>query len=99
LKVGYLSPAFLLVDSTFWDPFPIFVSCLRFLGLRIALGNSTTQAQAVQTTYNSLQQEFEELRAAALEACQEVEEGEAQAGRSVASRLRALGGHVARCMR
>jgi hypothetical protein len=29
--------------------------------------------------YNSLQQELEELRAAALEARQEVEEGEAQA--------------------
>jgi RNA 3'-terminal phosphate cyclase len=42
---------------------------------------------------------LEELRAAALEACQEVEEGEAQAGSSVASRLRALGGHVARRMR
>jgi hypothetical protein len=53
----------------------------------------------VQTTYNSSQQELEELRAAALEACQEVEEGEAQAGSSMASRLRALGGHVARCMR
>jgi hypothetical protein len=53
----------------------------------------------MQTTYNSSQQELEELRAAALEACQEVEEGEAQAGSSMASRLRALGGHVARCMR
>jgi hypothetical protein len=42
---------------------------------------------------------LEELRAAALEACQEVEEGEAQAGSSMASRLRALGGHVARRMR
>jgi hypothetical protein len=49
-------------------------------------------------TYNSSQQELEELRAAALEACQEVEEGEAQAGSSMASRLRALGGHVARRM-
>jgi hypothetical protein len=35
-----------------------------------------------------------ELRAAALETCQAVEEGEAQAGSSLASRLRALGGHV-----
>jgi hypothetical protein len=42
---------------------------------------------------------LEELRAAALETCQEVEEGEAQAGISMASRLRALGGHVARRMR
>jgi hypothetical protein len=42
---------------------------------------------------------LEELRAAALEACREVEEGEAQAGSSMASRLRALGGHVTRRMR
>jgi hypothetical protein len=47
-------------------------------GLRVALGNSTTQAHAVQRAYNSSQQELEELRAAALEVCQEVEEGEAQ---------------------
>jgi chromosome segregation ATPase len=67
-----------------------FVFCLWLSGLRVALGNSTTQAQAVQTAYNSSQQELEELRAAALEACQEVEEGEAQAGSSMASRLRAL---------
>jgi hypothetical protein len=42
---------------------------------------------------------LEELRAASLETCQEVEEGEAQAGSSLASRLRALGGHVTRRMR
>jgi hypothetical protein len=52
----------------------------------------------VQTAYNSSQQELEELRAAALEACQEVEEGEAQAGSSMTSRLHALGGHVTRRM-
>jgi hypothetical protein len=34
-----------------------------------------------------------------LEVCQEVEEGEAQAGSSLASRLRALGGHVSQRMR
>jgi RNA 3'-terminal phosphate cyclase len=49
--------------------------------------------------YNSSQQELEELWAAALETCQEVEEGEAQAGSSMASRLRALSRHVARRMR
>jgi hypothetical protein len=54
---------FLVIRSQF------FVSCLWLSGLRIALGNSTTQAQAVQTAYNSSQQELEELRAAALEAC------------------------------
>jgi RNA 3'-terminal phosphate cyclase len=53
----------------------------------------------MQTAYNSSQQELEELRAAALEACEEVEEGEVQAGSSMASRLRAVGGHVARRMR
>jgi hypothetical protein len=39
-----------------------------------------------------------ELRAAALETCQAVEEGEVQAGSSLASRLRAVGRHVSRCM-
>jgi hypothetical protein len=48
--------------------------------------------------YNSSQQELEELRAAALEVCQEVEEGEAQVGSSLASRLRTLGGHVSQRM-
>jgi hypothetical protein len=42
---------------------------------------------------------LEELRAAALETCQAVEEGEAQAGSSLVSHLRALGGHVSRGMR
>jgi hypothetical protein len=63
------------------------------------MGNTTTQTEAVQMAYNSSQQELEELRAAALEVCQEVEEGEAQAGSSLASRLRALGGHVSQRMR
>jgi hypothetical protein len=58
-----------------------------------------TQAQAIQTAYNSSQQELEELQAAALEACQGIEEGEAQARSSMASHLRALGGHVAQRMR
>jgi hypothetical protein len=53
----------------------------------------------VQTAYNSSQQELEELRAAALEVCQEVEKGEARAGSSLASRLHALGGHVSQRMR
>jgi hypothetical protein len=67
--------------------------------LRTALGNTTTQVEAVQTGYNSSQQELEELQVAALEVCQEVEEGEAQAGSSLASRLSALGGHVSQRMR
>jgi hypothetical protein len=53
----------------------------------------------VQTAYNSSQQELEELWAASLEVYQEVEEGEAQAGSSLASRLRALGGHISQRMR
>jgi hypothetical protein len=52
----------------------------------------------LQTAHNSSQQEFEELRAATLETCQAVEEGEGQAGSSLASHLRALGGHVSRRM-
>jgi hypothetical protein len=40
-----------------------------------------------------------ELRAATLEACQAIEEGEAQAGSLLASHLRALSGHVSRRMR
>jgi hypothetical protein len=59
----------------------------------------TTQAEAVQTVYKSSQQELEALQAAALETCQEIEEGEAQAGSSLASRLRALRGHVSQRMR
>jgi hypothetical protein len=43
---------------------------------------------------SSSQQELEDLQAVALEACQGVEDGEVQAKSSMASRLRALGGHV-----
>jgi hypothetical protein len=53
----------------------------------------------LQAAYDSSEQELVELRAAALETCQAVEEGEAQAGSSLASRLRALGGHISRRMR
>jgi hypothetical protein len=58
----------------------------------------TTQVEAVQTAYNSSQQELEALQAATLEICQEVEEGAAQARSSLASRLRALGAHVSQHM-
>jgi hypothetical protein len=58
----------------------------------------TTQAEVVQTACNSSQQELEELQAAALETCQGIEEDEVQAGSSLASRLRALGGHVSQRM-
>jgi hypothetical protein len=53
----------------------------------------------LQASYNSSEQELVELRAVALETCRAVEEGEAQAGSSLASRLRALRGHVSGRMR
>jgi hypothetical protein len=62
------------------------------------LGHATTRAETLQTAYNSSQRELEELQVASLETCQEVEEGEAQAGSSLASRLHALGGHISRRM-
>jgi hypothetical protein len=53
----------------------------------------------LQASYNSSERELLELRSAALETCQAVEEGEVQAGSSLVSRLRALGGHVSGRMR
>jgi hypothetical protein len=47
-----LSP-FRLLARFVWDPLPIFVSRFWISGLQTALGNSATQAQAVQTAYNS----------------------------------------------
>jgi hypothetical protein len=74
------------VNSFFWDPLPTSsFSCSWLPGLRTALGHATTRAETLQAAYNSSQQELEELRAAALETCQAVEEGEAQAGSSLAS--------------
>jgi hypothetical protein len=67
--------------------------------LRAALGHAVERAEALQTSYNSSEQEQQELRDAALETCRSVEEGEAQAGSSLAYRLRALGGHVTKRMR
>jgi hypothetical protein len=52
----------------------------------------------LQVAYDSSERELIKLHAAALETCQAVEEGEARAGSSLASRLRALGGHVSRRM-
>jgi hypothetical protein len=66
--------------------------------MRTALGTSVTQAEVIQTAYNSSQQELEDLRVAALEACQSVEEGDVHAGSSMASYLCALGGHVTQCV-
>jgi hypothetical protein len=59
----------------------------------------TDWAEALQASYNFSERELLELRSVALETCQAVEEGEVQAGSSLASRLRALGGHVSGRMR
>jgi hypothetical protein len=67
--------------------------------LRTAWGHAAERAEALQTSYNSSKQELQELRKVALETCRAVEEGEAQAGSSLASRLRALSGHVTERMR
>jgi hypothetical protein len=64
--------------------------------LRTALEHAAERAEALQASYNSSEQE---LHGAALETCQAVEEGEAQAGSSLDSCLRALGGHVTERMR
>jgi hypothetical protein len=63
------------------------------------LGHAANRVETLQAAYNSSERELVELCAAALETCQAVEEGDAQAGSSLASRLRALGGHVSRRMR
>jgi hypothetical protein len=62
--------------------------------LRTALGHAAERDEALQTSYNFSEQELQELRNAALETCRAVEEGEALASSSLASRLRALSGHV-----
>jgi hypothetical protein len=67
--------------------------------LRTALGHAAERTEALQTSYNSSEQELQEFRNEALETCWAVEEGEAQAGSSLASRQRALSGHVTECMR
>jgi hypothetical protein len=96
--VSLLSSVFRFSVRFVWDSLPIFVFHLWFSGLRTTLANSATQAQAVQMSYNSSQQELEELRTAALEVCQEVEEGEVQAESSMASRLHAIGRHITQRM-
>jgi chromosome segregation ATPase len=57
--------------------FSDFFLVLATPGLRIALGHAVEQAEALQTSYNSSEQELQELRDAALETCRSVEEGEA----------------------
>jgi hypothetical protein len=74
-------------------------SCWCRSGLRTALAHATNRAEALQASYNSSERELVDLSAAALETCRAIEDGEAQAGSSLASRLRALGGHVSGRMR
>jgi hypothetical protein len=96
----FTSTRLLLVNLFFLGFAPNFVPLCSWLsGLRTALGNMTSQAEAMQTAYNFSQQELEALQAATLETCQGIEEGEAQARSLLASRLRALGGHVSQPMR
>jgi hypothetical protein len=73
--------------------------CSWYPGLRTALGCATDRAETLQAAYDSSEQELVELRTAVLETCRAVEEGEAHAGSSLASHLRALGGHVSRRIR
>jgi hypothetical protein len=87
----------LLFPSGVRSPSDFFCSCRP--GLCTALGHATNRAETLQAAYNSSEQELVELRTTTLEACQAVEEGEAQAGSSLASRLCALSGHVSRRMR
>jgi hypothetical protein len=64
------SVCFFACRFVFWGFAPNFVFLCPWLsGLRAALENTTTQAEAVQTAYNSSQQKLKELRAAALEIC------------------------------
>jgi hypothetical protein len=72
--------------------------CSWYPGLRTTLGRATDRAETLQAAYDSSEWELVQLRAVALETCQAVEEGAARAGSSLASRLRALGGHVSRRM-
>jgi hypothetical protein len=58
------------------------------------LGHAANCAETLQAAYDSSERELVELRSAALETCQAIEEGEAQDESSLASRLRTLGGHV-----
>jgi hypothetical protein len=45
--------------------------------LRAALGHAIERVEVLQTSYDYSEQELQELRDAALETCQAVEEGEA----------------------
>jgi hypothetical protein len=56
-------------------PFSDFFLVLVTLGLRAALGHAVERAEALQTSYDSSEQELQELRDAALETYQVVEEG------------------------
>jgi hypothetical protein len=49
--------------------------CSWYPGLRTALGRATDRAKTLQAAYDSSERELVELRAAALETCQAVEEG------------------------
>jgi myosin heavy subunit len=95
-RFDFCFAGFLLEGS---HPFSDIFLVLETPGLRTALGHTAERAEALQASYNFSEQELQEVRNAALETCRVVEEGEVQAGSSLASRLRALSGHVTERMR
>jgi mannitol/fructose-specific phosphotransferase system IIA component len=58
---------------------PLDFLCSWHPGLRTVLGHATSRAETLQVAHDSSERELVELRAAALETCQAVEEGKAQA--------------------
>jgi hypothetical protein len=62
-------------------------------------GESASHVGVLQAAYDSSQQDLGLLEQAALDACQSIDEGTGPSGSSVASHLRALGGHVAEHMK
>jgi hypothetical protein len=88
--------------------FPLFAYWLNSLGsapnlicvfaFRPADGSRDDDDPSRGDPDKSSQRELEDLQGAALEVCQSVEEGNAQAGSSMTSHLCAFGGHVTRRM-
>ena len=67
-------------------------SCLV---LRKKVVEETTQKEALQVAYTSVQKDYEDLERDTVATCQEAEGEGGPSGSSVASRLRSLGGRVA----
>ncbi|CAN6374874.1 unnamed protein product [Urochloa humidicola] len=67
--------------------------------LRKALADATAQAEVLQTAYSESQKDLEALESAAVTIYKELKGGMTQSGSSLASRLRSLGGCVAKRLR